>query len=571
MSSKNSHLYVLMFFFFILGATIIGRLFYIQVNQHNYYQQLADSQHLDKEELKAERGEIFFSDESTVLATNIGTKKVFVAPREIKDAEKTSEVLAEVLKMDKAEIFEKLSQKDDPWIFLKEIPAVDGEKIKDIVGIYFESYLERFYPRERIAAHVIGFCNTENKGQYGIEGYWEEQLKGIDGYRKGVKDAKGKFILPLSDIKEPVNGDDLVLTIDPNIQLFLEAKTKELMEKYEPQNATIIVLAPKTGEILGMASLPNFDPNNYREEKDISVFKNPAILSYEPGSIFKPFTAAMAIEEKKVTPQTTYYDSGEVKIGEVPIKNSDLKAHGVQTMTNVIELSLNTGAVFMQQQVGNEKFLEYVQKFGFGKKTGIDLAGEESGTIANILSPQSGDGLIECANASFGQGISTTPIQVLTAFTAIANQGQMVKPHVVKKIIHSSSDGTKEEEEVETQIIGQVISPETASRVTAMMVSAVKNGYGKKAAVEGYLIAGKTGTAQATWKYLGIDKKGYSPYALQSFIDFAPAFDPAFILLLKMEVPTKGPQFSSDSLAPMAQEINKYLFNYLGIPPEEGE
>ncbi|MGB4253973.1 MAG: penicillin-binding protein 2 [Minisyncoccales bacterium] len=566
MNSQNSHLYVLMFLFFSLGATIIGRLFYIQVNQYNHYKELADLQQIDEEDLKAERGEIFFSDESTVLATNIGTKKVFIVPREIKNIEKTSEILADVLKMEKADVFEKASQIDDPWIFLKEIPAIDGEKIKDIAGVHFESYLERFYPREKMASHVLGFCNKENKGQYGIEQYWQKELRGVDGYRKGVKDAKGKFILPLTKIQEPVDGNDLILTLDPNIQLFLEIKTKEIFEKYAPRNATIIVLAPKTGEVLGMASFPNFDPNNYEEKEDISVFKNPAILAYEPGSIFKPFTAAMAIEEKKVTPQTTYYDSGEIKIGSHTIRNSDLKSHGTQTMTNVIELSLNTGAVFMQQQVGNDKFLDYVKKFGFGTKTGIDLSGEETGSIANILHPQSGDGAIEYANASFGQGISATPIQILTAFTAIANQGQMVKPHLVKKIIHSS-DGT--EEEIETEVIGQVISAETASRVTAMMVSAVKNGYGKKAEVEGYLIAGKTGTAQASWSYLGENKGGYSSFFIQSFVDFAPAFDPAFIFILKMDAPTKGPQFSSDSLGPFAQEINEYLFNYLGIPPEE--
>lgn len=566
MNSQNSHLYVLMFLFFSLGATIIGRLFYIQVNQYNHYKELADLQQIDEEDLKAERGEIFFSDESTVLATNIGTKKVFIVPREIKNIEKTSEILADVLKMEKADVFEKASQIDDPWIFLKEIPAIDGEKIKDIAGVHFESYLERFYPREKMASHVLGFCNKENKGQYGIEQYWQKELRGVDGYRKGVKDAKGKFILPLTKIQEPVDGDDLILTLDPNIQLFLEIKTKEIFEKYAPRNATIIVLAPKTGEVLGMASLPNFDPNNYEEKENISVFKNPAILAYEPGSIFKPFTAAMAIEEKKVTPQTTYYDSGEIKIGSHTIRNSDLKSHGTQTMTNVIELSLNTGAVFMQQQVGNDKFLDYIKKFGFGTKTGIDLSGEETGSITNILHPQSGDGAIEYANASFGQGISATPIQILTAFTAIANQGQMVKPHLVKKIIHSS-DGT--EEEIETEVIGQVISAETASRVTAMMVSAVKNGYGKKAEVEGYLIAGKTGTAQASWSYLGENKGGYSSFFIQSFVDFAPAFDPAFIFILKMDAPTKGPQFSSDSLGPFAQEINEYLFNYLGIPPEE--
>ena len=233
-------------------------------------------------------------------------------------------------------------------------------------------------------------------------------------------------------------------------------------------------------------------------------------------------------------------------------------------MTEVLEFSLNTGAVFAQQKLGGAKFTEYVQKFGFGQKTNIDLAGEVTGNIKNILEPLSREKLIEYANASFGQGISITPIQIIQAFSAIANQGQMVKPYIVKKVIHPDETF----EETKPAVISQVISSETALRLTAMMVSAVKNGYGKKAGLEGYLIAGKTGTAQVPWAYFGIQKNGYSDKTIQSFINFAPAFNPEFVLFLKMEGQTKGPRFSADSLAPIAKEINQYLFTYFGIPPE---
>lgn len=568
---QNFRIYFLFIFFIFLGAAIIGRLFFLQIKDYKKYKALAEGQHLKEEIVYAKRGKILYSDGTSVLAENQGVTNIAVAPNEVEDSKKVAEVLSPVVEMSKQEILNKISDKNNPWVVLKNnVPLKKTEGIEKIAGIHFESNFNRFYPQGNVASHVVGFYGYDKSGknrvgQYGIEEYYQKQLAGQDGFRRGVVDANQKPIFSIQNkIQEPVDGDTLVLTIDPNIQMFVENKVKELIENYAPANATIIVSSPKTGEILAMASLPNFDPNNYKKEKDVKVFKNPATLSYEPGSIFKPITAAMGLEEKVITPQTTYYDSGEVKIGSYTIKNSDLKAHGQQTMTNVIELSLNTGAVFIQQKVGREKFVDYVQKFGFGKKTGIDLAGEESGNLENILHPQSNEKLIECANASFGQGISATPIQIITAFTAIANQGQLVKPHIVKKIIHADD----KEEEVQPQIVGQPISPETASKVTAMMVSSVKNGYSKKAGVDGYLIAGKTGTAQASWGYLGIKKTGYSEFALQSFIDFAPAFNPEFILFLKMDAPKKGPKFSADSLAPMAKDINQYLFNYLGIPPE---
>ncbi len=568
---RNFRIYLLFLIFISCGAAIISRLFILQIRDFEKYKALAKKQHLKEEIIYAKRGKVFYSDGVTVLAENQGVANIAVAPKEAEDLNKIAEVLSPVIELSKEEILNKISKKEASWVILKNnVPLSKIEKIEKLSGIHIETNYTRFFPQRDIASQVIGFYGYDKDGknrvgQYGIEGYYEKQLAGKNGFRRGAVDASQKPIFSTQNIiQDPVDGDSLILTLDANIQMFVENKTKEMIEKYDPLNATIIVMSPKTGEILAMATAPGFNPNEYKKEKNPNIFKNPAILSYEPGSIFKPLTAAMGIEEKVITPQTTYYDSGELKIANYTIKNSDLKAHGQQTMTNVIELSLNTGAVFIQQKVGREKFVDYVQKFGFGKKLGIDLVGEESGNLENILHPPSNEKLIEVANASFGQGISVTPIQMLTAFSAIANQGQMVKPHMVKKIIHA--DGT--EEEIQPQILGQPISPETASRVTAMMVSATKNGYSKKAEVEGYLIAGKTGTAQAPYSYLGIKKVGYSEASLQSFINFAPAFNPEFILLLKMDAPKKGPRFSSDSLAPIAKDINQYLLNYLGIAPE---
>lgn len=546
----------------------MGRLFYIQITKHNDYTKLANAQHIKKTVLSAKRGEIFFSDESSVLAKNQGYEKVAVAPKEVKKIEGLADILARVFEKGRKEMLEKISVNDDPWVIIGEIPIDKADQIYGISGVYFESELERYYPQNEIASHITGFYGYDKDGknrmgQYGIEGYYQEGLAGKDGFREGVIDGTGKEIFsPFNQIKYPIDGDDLILTLDQNIQIFVEGKVKELFEKYKPQTATIIVAEPITGEILAMASLPNFNPNRYQEIEDMKTFQNPAVsIPFEPGSIFKPITMSAALEEGVITPQTTYFDAGEVKIGGYSIRNADLKSHGEQTMTQVIELSLNTGAVFAQQKLGREKFVEYVQKFGFGKNTGINLANEEQGSLNNILNPRSNEKLIEVANASFGQGVNVNVMQIIQAFSAIANQGKMIKPRIVKKIIHPD----KTVEEFKTEEVSQVISPETASKITAMMVSAVKNGYSKKADVEGYLIAGKTGTAQIP----DIERGGYFwERTIHSFIDFAPAFDPRFLVFLKMDEP-QGPRFSSESLAPTAKEINQFLFSYFGIPPEE--
>lgn len=570
MESNNSRLYFLFFLFTLLFATIISRLFYIQIAKESHYKRLANAQQVKKDTLFAQRGKVFFADEATFLAKNQGYERIAVVPKEVEDLEELAEILAKIFEKDKTEILEKISVKNDPWVIVGEIPIDKTEELNGIKGIYFEPNLERYFPQGEIASHIVGFYGYDkdgNKrvGQYGTEGYYQKELAGRDGFREGIVDGKGEEIFSSFNKTEyPVDGDDFILTLDQNIQIFIEKKVKEIFEKYTPKNATIIVAQPRTGEILAAASLPNFNPNKYQETENMQVFQDPLVsLPFEPGSVFKPITMAAAMEEGVVFPQTTYVDTGEVKIGGYTIRNSDLKAHGTQTMTQVLELSLNTGAVFAQQKLGGEKFTEYVKKFGFGKITNTDLANEKPGNINNILNPRSNEKLIEYANASFGQGIAVTSVQIIQAFSAIANQGRMVEPHIVKKIIHPD----KTVEEIKPEEISQVISPETASKLTAMMVSTVKNGYSKKAGVEGYLIAGKTGTAQIP----DIERGGYfSDKTIHSFINFAPAFDPQFMVFLKMDEP-HGPKFSSESLTPTAKEINQFLFSYFGIPPEERE
>lgn len=566
--SSDFRIYFLIFLFFLLAAASISRLFFLQIRNHSYYKELANKQHIRERILPAKRGEIFFSDEVNFLAKNQGYLRVAVVPKEIEKPRELAKILNTLLEKEENKILEKISDLEDPWVIIGEIFLDKASEIENIKGVYFESDLKRYYPQNEIASNIIGFYGYDKTGkkrvgQYGIEGYLEKELKGKDGFRRGIVDGKGKEIFSsFNKIQLPLDGAKIILTLDHNIQYFIEEKLKEVVEKYKAEGGTIIVSNPKTGEILAMASLPNFNSNKYNEVEDQSYFRNPAVeIPFEPGSIFKCITLAMALEEKVINPETKYIDSGAIKIDNWTIRNSDNKVYGEKTMVNVLEFSINTGAVFAQQKLGGEKFKEYIQKFGFGEKTNIELVNESKGNIINVLNPPSNKKLIEYANASFGQGIGVTPIQFITAMSAITNQGRMMKPQIIKKIIYS--DG--KEEEFKPKIIREVISPETASKVTAMMISTIKNGHAKRAEIEGYLIAGKTGTAQIP----DLEKGGYLPdQTIHSFVSFAPAFDPKFLLFLKIEKP-QGVRYAAESLAPLARDIKNYLFSYYGIEPEK--
>jgi cell division protein FtsI/penicillin-binding protein 2 len=333
---------------------------------------------------------------------------------------------------------------------------------------------------------------------------------------------------------------------------------EKLIEKWGADGGSVIIMDPATGAIKAIASKPDFDPNRYFEEEDLNVFLNPATqIQFEPGSVFKLITMAAALDSGKVAPSTYYEDEGVVHVDGYNIRNSDLKAHGRKTMTNVLELSLNTGAIFAQQQTGKEVFEKYIKDFGFGFPTGIELEGERGGDLSNLENKKTD---VNFATASFGQGIAVTSLQIITAVSAIANNGKLMQPYIVDKFIHS--DGS--ETETEPEVVRQVISPQTANRLSAMMISVIKNGYGKQAGVSGYNIAGKTGTAQIPSK----EKRGYSDETIHSFIGFGPVPDPRFVILIKLDKP-KGISFAADSTSPAFGELAKFLLNYYQVLPEE--
>lgn len=542
------------------------RLFLIQVIQHDFYIALAEGRNNILNKLIPRRGEIYALDKYGVeapLAIARQYSLAYAVPKEVDDPEEAAEILAQILELDKDSVLEKLKLKDDPYEPLKnklEEETAAQVKNANLKGIYLSNEELRWYPQKFLACHSLGFLGFkegQRAGQYGVEEYYQEELAGKTGLIKAQKDALGRWVMAgdYYEIESAQDGSDIFLTLDPNIQFMAEQKLKALLGKWQSASGSIIVMEPKTGAIKAMASLPEFDPNFYQKTEDIDIFLNPVTQKlFEPGSIFKPITMAAGLDTAKITPETTYVDTGAVQIGGYTIKNAAERNYGLSSMTKVLEKSINTGAVFVERQTGEENFKKYVEAFGFDRPTGIDLAGESSGNISNLKSGRE----INFATASFGQGIAVTPIQMASAISVIANGGKLMKPYLVDKIVYP--DG--QEKKTEPIMTRQVVSERTAAKLTAMLVSTVRNGY-DKIKLDRYFVAGKTGTAQ-----IPSPDGGYSDEYIHSFVGYAPAYDPKFLIFIKMDKPA-GITFASDSLSPVFADMAQYLLNYYEVPPEE--
>lgn len=417
----------------------------------------------------------------------------------------------------------------------------------------------RWYPQGNLAANVLGFMGIvgdERVGQYGVEQYYQEILNGKSGLLSSAKDALGNWLLVGDYNLEPAqDGASIYLTLDQNIQYAVEQKMKAVIEKWQASGGCAIVMEPKTGAIRAMASWPDFDPNDYQKTADVDYFINSCTQKlYEPGSVFKPIVMAAGLETGKISPQTTFVDTGLLQIGGYTIQNAQGRSYGLSTMTKVLEKSINIGVVFVQRLIGGEIFKKYIEAFGFDEQTGIDLAGEVRGDLKNIRENRE----INFATAAFGQGISVTPIAMASAVAAIANDGKLMRPYVVEKIVQP--DG--QEQVTRPTIVRRVMTSQNAGKLTAMLVSTVRNGY-DKVKLPGYFVAGKTGTAQIA------EGRGYSDSDTNhSFEGYAPAYNPDFLIFLQLEKP-HGIRFASESLAPVFTDIARYLFSYYEIAPEE--
>ncbi len=566
--SFHWRLVFLVLFFLVLAGAVAARVFSLAIVQHRDFVLAAKRQHQLVEVLPSRRGAIYAQDRNGRLQP-LATQKTFftlvAVPKDIQNPAQAASDLAAVLGEPSAGLLAKLAKRTDPYeIIARKLDDAAAGKIRSlgIAGLALEESQRRIYPQGTLAASVVGFVNYDDQsgeeGAYGIERQFQSYLKGERGFFEGEKDASGYWVaLGERILNPPLDGDSVVLTIDPNIQHRVEEELGAVLEKWQGQSGVALVIEPKTGRILALASSPAFDPNAYSREKDFSVFRMPVVDSqFELGSVFKPVTMASGIDAGAVTATTTYRDPGSVRINGFTISNFDGRSHGVQTMTQVLEQSLNTGAMFVGERLGKERFLEAIRRFGFGEKTGIDFPGEVAGDISNLGEMRD----VDFATAAFGQGIAVTPLQIASAIAAIANHGVLMRPYIVDKIM-TASGGTIEYRPKEVR---PVISPATSETVSKMLVSVVKNGYDNRAGVKGYFVAAKTGTANIPKK----DGHGYSDEVIHTFVGYAPAFDPKFLILLQMNRP-QGNRFASNTLTAPFHAIAEFILNYYEVPPDD--
>lgn len=539
----------------------------LQVVYHSEYRALAARQHRLTREIVSNRGTIYAREKDDTfvpLTLNNIEKGLAASPKLIKEPAKAADLLAQELGIDEEELLRKLSNQESLYaVIAKKVAPKKAEELASKLpqGLFFEEKIKRAYPHGSFASNVMGFVSKESdreEGRYGLEKFYETSLSGKEGFFEGAKSASGFWVaLGKRIISPPQNGSSLFLTVDYNIQFKAEEVLDRAKEKWGADSGALLVLDPKTGKILAMAARPSFDANAYSKEKDFSVFLNPLVESmFELGSVLKPITMVSALEAGVVRPDSTYEDSGEVKIGGYSVKNFDGKAYHRQTMTQVIEKSLNTGAVYVARLLEKDRHLEYLRRFGFGEKTGVDLPGELAGDISNLKAGRD----IEFATASFGQGIAITPLQLAQAIGAIANGGKLMQPYIVEKIVNDSGNEVKKE----PKMIRQVITKERAEEVTKMLVSTVRNSFENRAQIKGYFVAGKTGTAQIPSK----DGRGYSDRVIHTFVGYAPAFNPRFLVLLQLNEP-QGNRFAANTLTPAFHDLAEYILNYYEVPPDE--
>lgn len=551
---------------FISFAIISLRLASLQLAQGNTFKLQASGQRTSVQTIEPVRGEINISDrfsgKPATVATSIEKPMVYANPAAMTDRDAAAKTLAPILGISEQEILDKTQDNTKKYVVLKRgISDDDKTKIANlkIAGINFDKETVRFYPEGTFLSQLLGFVGYKGDtktGLYGIEQAFNDYLSGTPGTLAQEGAAGGGWIFGARRDKQPaVDGDTVLLTIDKTIQFKAESIIKDAVSNNGADSGSIVIMDPKTGAVMAMATYPTFDPNEYAKVKDPETFNNQVTLgAYEPGSIIKPFTLAAAINEGKITPQTTYNDTGEVNVDGYVIKNSDFKAHGIQTMDYALQESLNTGMIYAKTQIGNKKFRDYFDKFGFGVKTGIEVPetkGDLSGLAGNIE--------VNFDTASFGQGVSMTPLQIIQGYDAFANGGKMMKPYVVASRI--TADGKVVE--TKPQEAGSPITTQTASTVSAMLVNVVENGHGKKAKVPGYYVAGKTGTAQ-------VPKKGGGGYEVNnnigSFAGFAPVDDPRFVMLVRVDHP-RDVNFAESTAAPAFGKMTQFLLQYFNVPP----
>lgn len=548
----------------ILFIFIILRVFYIQVFDYKKLNEYASDLWSRDLPIEANRG-LILDRNGVVLADNLTTTSLVLIPNQIKEKEKATEELAKILNVSYDEMQKHVYKKTSIERVHPEGRRLSydiAEKISNLKleGVYLVKEAKRYYPYGNLLSHSLGYVGIDNQGLSGLELEYDEYLTGKSGAIKYFSDAKGNK-LNVSDVYvEPQDGMNLYLTIDINIQKSIERELDNIVDMFSPDMALAVVMNPKTGEILGMGSRPDYNPNTYQKYSQDVLSRNlPVWSSYEPGSTFKIITMATSVEEKIIDIENDhFYDSGSVNVDGSVLKCWKAGGHGDQTFLQVLQNSCNPGFVKLGQTLGKERLFSYIKKFGFGEKTGVDLNGEGQG----ILFPLDKVGNVELSTTAFGQGVSVTPIQQVTAVSAVVNGGYLYKPYIVKSIAEKETNSIIQE--TSKTLVRKVISSETSAIMRHALESVVAKGGGKAAYIEGYRIGGKTGTAQKVK-----DGRYMVGNYIMSFMSVVPSNDPEAVFYLAIDNPKNTALLSSYTTTPIARRILLDIIDALDIKPQE--
>lgn len=557
--------FVLLAGFFVF-LVLIFRLGFIQFALSDMLTERAKNSWNREIPFEPKRGEIVDRN-GVALATNMSAPTVYVVPRQIKNPADTAEKLANVLNANVQDVYQQITKKSS-MERLKSGRKITNEKAKEVEnlnlpGVYIAEDSKRYYPFGDYLSHVLGFTGIDNQGLTGLELSYDKELSGAKGSVQFYSTAKGERMKNMpDDFQEPVNGYNLVLTIDSQIQTIMERELDNAEAKYNPDGLLAIAMNPNNGEILGMASRPNFDPSDFQNVAPEIYNRNIPIWStYEPGSTFKIITLAAALEEGKVNlEKDRFYDSGHVEVGGTQLHCWKRGGHGSQTFLEVVQNSCNPGFIEMGQRLGKDTLFKYIHNFGFGQKTGIDLEGEGTG----ILFPLDKVGPVELATTAFGQGVSVTPIQQVAAVSAAINGGTLYQPYVAKQLVDSQTNEVVMKKSPVAK--RKVISEKTSEQIRYALESVVAQGSGKKAFIDGYRVGGKTGTAQKAQggRYL---ENNY----ILSFIGFAPADDPQIVVYVAVDNPKNAIQFGGQVAAPIVGNIIEDSMRILGVEQRKNQ
>ena len=549
---KNIHFRIKLFFIILIFffLVIIFKVFYIQVFKYDKLKNLASDLWSRELPIEGDRG-LIYDRNFDILASNLTTTSLVLIPNQIKDKEYVSKELSKLLNVSveemKKHVYKKTSiERVHPEGRKLSFEIADKISKLNIDGVYLVKESKRIYPYNNNLSHVLGYVGIDNQGLSGLELKYNEYLTGKSGSIKYFSDAKGNK-LDLNEIYEvPTDGMNIMLTINNDIQKSIERELDNVVSKYNPEHAIAIVMNPNTGEILGMSARPNFDPNNYKKYSVEEINQNlPIWMNYEPGSTFKIITLAASLEEDTIDLyKDTFYDPGYIRVEGARIKCWKAGGHGAETFLNVVENSCNPGFVVMGQKLGKERLFNYIEKFGFGKKTGIDLNGEATGILFSLDKV----GPVELATTAFGQGVSVTPIQQIAAVSAAINGGTLYRPYIVKSILEPETNSVIKQ--YSPKKVRSVISKDTSKEVAYALESVVTNGTGRNAFIDEYRVGGKTGTAQK------VENGAYmSGNYIVSFIGFLPANNPKVIVYVAIDHPRGVVQYGGTVAAPIARNV----------------